>query len=132
MSPHEIAEQLRALDWSAMSAQHQLAVSAAAETLTPLSNVVRLPVKQATRWTTIKYLDGSMLATSHDFGVTGAWSWIVDTVAHEHGIRVDGGEEEDRIGSLEGTEDQFDGDDLVMIDGLPVYRIEHTSAPFSK
>jgi hypothetical protein len=121
MTPADIAEQLRALDWSATSAQHQLAVSAAAETLAPPSNVIPLPVKQKTRWTVIKLLDGELVHSSHDFGVTGAWNWIVDTVTAEHGC------DEDAVGSLEGTEGAYDGDDLVTIDGLPVYRIEHYS-----
>lgn len=90
------------------------------------SNVVALPVKPRTSWTVLKHLDGRRWASGSGFSAGGAWSWILETVAHEHGVS------EDQIGNVEGTEDQFDGDDLVTVDGLSVYRIEHTCTPFSK
>lgn len=151
MTPDEIATSL-----DVASLTHQIAMSAAVQELltlpagdpraaalkiamgtaygrmatipAPRSNVIPLPVKQATRWTVIKTLDGAHWASSHDFGVTGAWSWIVDTVAAE--LEMSETEADERIASLEGSEDQFDGDDLVTVDGLPVYRIEHTRTPF--
>lgn len=122
MSPADIAQRIAALDWSATSLQHQLAVTAAVETLKGFepSNVVALPVRPRTYWTTICQLDGREWATSSHFGPSGAWSWIVETVAHEHGVS------EDQVGCAESGEDQpYDCDDLVTIDGLPVYRIRH-------
>ncbi len=143
MSPAELAQRIAALDWSATSLQHQLAVSAAVETLkgfdtmtadtkeTVLSgvainqifqssqNVVALPVRPRTCRTTLHQLDGRAWATSSHFGPDGAWGWIVETVAHEHGAS------ENAIHCAES--DDYDGDDLVTIDGLPVYRIRHLS-----
>jgi hypothetical protein len=83
------------------------------------SRVTSLPVKPRTSWTTLKHLNGRRWATSSGFGPGGAWSWILETVAHEHGVS------EDQIGNREGVEDEFEGDDLVTIDGVPVYRIDH-------
>lgn len=120
MTPQDIANRLKALDWSGVPVEHQLAASAAAQALAP-SNVIPLPVKPRTCWTVIAQLDGRRWATGSHFGPEGAWGWIVDTVAHEHGCS------EDQIGNLEGDEDQYDGDDLVTIDGLPAYRIQHTA-----
>jgi hypothetical protein len=143
MSPAEIVERIAALDWSATSLQHQLAVGAAVETLKGMesvmtesvpievlsgvainqiyqnSNVIALPVRPRTCWTTICHLDGREWARSSHFGPEGAWGWIVESVAAEHGVS------EDQVGSLEGSEESYDGDDLVTIDGLPVYRIQH-------
>lgn len=125
MTPLELAAHLTALDWSGTSSTHQLAVSAAAETLRDMivfapeiSNVVKLPVRQRTCWTTLHHLDGRAWASSSHFGPEGAWSWIVDTVAHEHGVN------EDAVGCLE-SGDEYDHDDLVTVDGLPVYRVRH-------
>jgi len=132
MNPSELATALKRLDWSATSLQHQLAVSCAVETLkgtapmTPTqaeldrafpSNVTPFPTR--TRWTTLHQLDGRPWATSAHFGPEGAWGWIVETVAHEWSVS------EDAVGSLEGVEDVYDGDDLVTIDGLPAYRLRH-------
>jgi hypothetical protein len=138
MIPADLAQRIAALDWSACSLQHQLAVTAAVETLKGFepvtiperpsgrmtacvpSNVVPLPVYPRTCWTTLHQLDGRPWATSSHFGPGGAWNWIVETVAHEHGIS------EDAIHCAESGEDQpYDCDDLVTIDGLPVYRIRH-------
>lgn len=135
MSPADLAQRIAALDWSATSLQHQLAITAAVETLKgiemlnpdPLvtfapepSNVISLPVKPRTCWTTLCRLDGRPWATSSHFGPEGAWSWILETVAHEHGCG------EDDVHCAESGEDQpYDCDDLVTIDGLPVYRIRH-------
>ena len=84
------------------------------------SNVIALPVRPRTCWTTLHQLDGRPWATSSHFGPGGAWEWIVETVAHEHGVN------EDQVGCAESGEDQpYDCDDLVTIDGLPVYRIGH-------
>lgn len=147
MTPTDIAQRLAALDWSATSAQHQLAVSAAVETLREVpvaavdalkahklamrgapslcapvdSNIVALPVKPRARWTTLFHLDGRQWATSTDFGPTGAWAWVVETVAAEHDVS------EDQVSSLEGDESQYDGDDLVTVDGVPVYRLRHVA-----
>lgn len=82
------------------------------------SNVIPLPVRQRTCWTTLHQLDGRPWATSSHFGPSGAWAWIVESVAHEHGCG------EDQIGCLESGE-EYDCDDLVTVDGLPVYRIQH-------
>jgi hypothetical protein len=89
-------------------------------------NVVTLPVKPRTSWTVLRHLDGRRWACSSGFGPGGAWSWIVESVMAEHGVN------EDAIGNREGVEDQYDGDDLVTVDGEPVYRIEHTVSPFEK
>lgn len=144
MSPADLAQRLAALDWSATSLQHQLAVSAACATLKgfePMttmlrdsellrsnprflvpdtdapSNVTVLPVQKRTCWTTLCHLDGREWARSSHFGPGGAWNWVLETVAHEHSVS------EDQIGGIEGD----DGCDLVTVDGLPVYRIEHVS-----
>lgn len=119
MTPTEIAEHLSRLDWSATSSTHQLAVSAAAESLREPTNIVRLPVRPRTCWTTLCHLDGRRWASSSGFGPEGAWSWIVDTVAHEHGVT------DDQIGGLEDLDGIYDHDDLVTVDGLPVYRVQH-------
>jgi hypothetical protein len=121
MNPAELAKRVAALDWSATSLQHQLAVCAAVETLKGLevmqTNVVTLPARSRTRWTQICQLDGREWASTID----GAWGWIVETIAAEHCVH------EDRIGSLESGEDApYDCDDLVTIDGLPAYRIQHS------
>lgn len=145
MSPADLAQRIAALDWSTTSLQHQLAVSAALEALKgfePMTtleavqgvairqngetidaaNVYVLPVRQRTCWTTLHHLDGREWATSSHFGPGGAWSWILESVAHEHSVS------EDQIGCAESGEDQpYDCDDLVTIDGLPVYRIRHIS-----
>lgn len=160
MSPAELAHRIAALDWSATSLQHQLAMSCAVEALrgadaptatagppsvppgTPdpltaaelaigaayrldgkaveVSNVVALPVRPRTCWTTLHQLDGRAWATSSHFGAGGAWAWIVETVATEWSV------EEDAVHCTESdSEGIYDGDDLVTIDGLPVYRIRH-------
>lgn len=168
MSPADLALRIAALDWSETSLQHQLAVTAAVETLKSLTgkaepmtlleaisgiafrkinadgscetvdaaevlsgvainqiyqasrNVVALPVRPRTCWTTLCQLDGRPWATSSHFGPEGAWGWIVESVMHEHGVS------EDQVGCAESGEDQpYDCDDLVTIDGLPVYRIQH-------
>jgi hypothetical protein len=129
MSPADLAQRIAALDWSATSLQHQLAISAAILTLSQgnasmpapaPSNVIALPVRQRTCWTTLHHLDGREWATSSHFGPGGAWAWIVESVAHEHSVS------DDQIGCAESGDDQpYDGDDLVTIDGLPVYRIRH-------
>ncbi len=136
MTPADVAQRIAALDWSGVPVEHQLAVSAALETLKGLepmqpdpivtfapevSNVITLPVKPRTCWTTLCHLDGREWARASHFGPQGAWSWIVEAVAAEHGVA------EDSVGNLEGTENQYDGDDLVTVDGLPVYRIQHLS-----
>lgn len=83
------------------------------------SNVHRLPPPAArTRWTTICHLDGREWARSSHFGPSGAWDWIVESVQEEWGVRAD------QVGSLEGVEDQWDGNDVVTIDGVPSYRIQ--------
>jgi hypothetical protein len=145
LSPAELAQRIAALDWSGLPLQHQLAVSAAVETLKgiPMTtteaaigvairqngevidaremfNVVPLPVRPRTCWTTLHQLDGRPWATSSHFGPGGAWEWIVETVAHEHGVS------EDQVGCAESDETQpYDCDDLVTVDGLPVYRVQH-------
>lgn len=126
MTPADLAQRIAALDWSGMSLQHQLAVTAAVETLKTLespvqtaSNVIALPVRPRTRWTTLFQLDGRQWASSTHFAPGGAWGWVVETVAHEHDVS------EDQVSSLEGSEDQYDGDDLVTVDGIPVYRLRH-------
>lgn len=157
MQSTDLAQRLAALDWSATSLEHQLAVSAAVETLGgapmpvpyphqvgspyfdgaeafechqtfPLpasvmqclhptaSNVVALPVAPRTRWTRLYDLKGNLWASSCHFGAEGAWGWVLETVAAEHGVS------EDQISSLEGLDD-----DLVTIDGLPVYRLRHVA-----
>lgn len=139
MTPLDLAQRIAALDWSATSLQHQLAVSAAILTLTqgnapmpspaPQStlddllavrpcNVTVLPIKARTCWTTLHHLDGRPWATSSHFGPGGAWAWIVESVREEHACS------EDAVGCLESGE-EYDGDDLVTVDGLPVYRIRH-------
>lgn len=81
-----------------------------------MTNVVTLPVRKRTAWTTIRYLcDGRRLATSSGFGAYGSWNWILDTLAHEHNI------DEDLIGCVEDD----GGDDIVTIAGEPTYRIEY-------
>lgn len=117
MTPTDLANHLRSLDLSDYPLTHQLAISAAVETL----RVVPLPVRPRTSWTVLKNLEGRRVFASSGFSAGGAWSWVLDTVAHEHGVH------EDRIGSIEDTEEQYDGDDLVTVDGLPVYRIDHFS-----
>jgi hypothetical protein len=141
MKPAEAVAKLAALNWSGVPAEHQLAVSAALETLKGLAlppavhfqvvgrakrelqaierhNVIALPV---TRWTRLYNLDGSLWLSSCHFGPEGAWGWVLESVAHEHGV------DEDQISSLEGDDSQYDGDDLVTIDGVPAYRLRHTS-----
>jgi hypothetical protein len=128
VSPADLAQRIAALDWSATSLQHQLAVTAAVATLNALephapqveSNVVALPVRPRTRWTTLYHMDGRKWATSSHFGPEGAWNWVVETVAHEWGVT------EDQVSSLEGSEDQYDNDDVVTIDGIPTYRLRHS------
>lgn len=120
MTPAEAAATLAALNWSSVPHEHQIAVSGALETLktlAPPSNVIPLPVRPRTKWTKICQLDGREWASSTHFEPGGAWDWIVETVMHEQGVS------EERVSSLEGSEDQFDGDDIVTVDGLPVYRI---------
>lgn len=120
MSPAEAANMLAALNWSGVPLGHQMAVSAALETLR--GNVIPLPARPRTRWTSICHLHGGKWATSSGFGPDGAWGWILETVAHELGVS------EDQIGCAESGEDQpYDCDDLVTVDGLPVYRIRHFS-----
>lgn len=122
MTPADIAQRLTALDWSNTSLQHQLAVGAAIETLRAPSNVVTLPVKPRTCWTSLHHLDGRRWTSSSGFGPGQAWQWIVETVAAEHGVS------EDQITGAESDETQpFDCDDLVCIDGVPVYRIRHST-----
>lgn len=129
MSPADLAQRIAALDWSATSLQHQLAVTAAVETLKGIEpmtpcNVVVLPVQKRTCWTVLCQMDGREWARSSHFGPGGAWNWILETVAHEHSVS------EDQIGGLESGEDEpYDCNDLVTIDGLPVYRIIHVSTP---
>lgn len=121
----DIAQRLRALDWSGVPVEHQLAASAAAAHLAsdaefqaeldrykPADNVVTLPVRRKSRWTSIVSLDGHAWLASTHFGPSGAWGWIVESVAAELGC------DEDAVGSLES-----DDGDLVTVDGLPVYRI---------
>lgn len=120
MSPADLAQRIAALDWSATSLQHQLAISAAVETLSGKAlptNIVTLPVKPRTCWTTLYHLDGRKWASSSHFGPNGAWSWIVETVAAEHGCA------EDAVHCAESND--YNGDDLVTVDGLPLYRIQH-------
>lgn len=134
MNPADLAQRIAALDWSGTSLQHQLAVTAAVETLrraaTPPAavpepcNVLVLPVRQRTCWTTICHLDGRPWSTSSHFGPGGAWNWIVESVAQEHSCG------EDAVGCIESdAEGPYDGDDLVTIDGLPVYRVQHKAQP---
>lgn len=83
------------------------------------NNVVSLPV---TRWTRLYHLDGTLWASASHFGPEGAWGWVLETVAAVHGVS------EDQISSGESDETQpYDCDDLVTVDGLPVYRVRHTS-----
>jgi hypothetical protein len=151
----ELAQRLAALDLTGASLQHRLAVSAAVETLKALAepdprklaknsaygrmapsdaprwdackpaefkNVVALPVPPRTRWTRLYDLKGNLCASSCHFGAEGAWGWVLETVAHECGVS------EDQISSLESDETQpYDCDDLVTVDGLPVYRLRHTA-----
>lgn len=127
MSPAELAQRLAALDWTATTLQHQLAVGAAVETLKSIThgvdpmphatNVIALPVRPRTCWTTLCHLDGREWARSSHFGPGGAWNWIVESVAHEHGVS------EDQIGGQEGE----DGEDFVTVDGLRLYQICHVS-----
>lgn len=162
MNPAQAAKMLADLNWSGMPTAHQIAVSAALETLKAIpvtacdaemfkpgefktrvvvpvsaevfaglggvivtdtpSNVAVLPVKPRTCWTSLHHLDGRRWASSSHFGPGGAWNWILDTVMAEHGVA------EDQIGSAESDETQpYDCDDLVTIDGLPVYRISHSA-----
>lgn len=140
MSPADLAQRIAALDWSGTSLQHQLAVSAAILTLSHPSgnfvtalevtfgappepcNILVLPVRQRTCWTTICHMDGRTWSTSSHFGPGGAWNWIVESVAHEHNVS------ESAVGCIESdAEGPYDGDDLVTIDGMPVYRIQHVS-----
>ena len=114
MTPADIAKSLTSLDWSGIPVEHQLAASAAADALAS-SNVVPLPVRRKTRWTSIVTMDGHKWLTSTHFGPGGAWGWIVESVAAELGC------DEDAVGSLECVDG---GDDLVTVDGLPVYRIQ--------
>jgi hypothetical protein len=123
MNLKDLASRIAALDWSGTSLQHQLGVAAAVETIMGFggaapSNVVALPVRPRTCWTTLCHLDGREWARSSHFGPEGAWGWIVDTVTHEHGCNSDD------IHCAES--DEYDGDDLVTVDGLPMYRIQHT------
>jgi hypothetical protein len=147
MKPAEAAKMLADLNWSGVPTTHQVAVSAALETLKSLTepdprklakntaygnsnerfrpaefkNVVALPVAPRTRWTRLYNLDGSLWLSSCHFGPEGAWGWVLESVAHEHGV------DEDQISSLEGDDSQYDGDDLVTVDGVPAYRLRHTS-----
>lgn len=127
MTPSELLRRLRALDWSGVPLPHQLAVSATYETLKatqPMSansNVTTLPVR--TRWVSLCNIEtGARVATSSHFGPSGAWEWIAESVAAE--LAVD----EDAVGCMEDPEGEGD---FVTVDGLPVYRIEHWSAPSS-
>jgi hypothetical protein len=167
MNPADLANRIAALDWSATSLEHQLAVGAAvaslkgfepmtafeaasgvavrktyadgtSEALSAIAlfgatvspadlaqrinahNVVQLPVRKRTCWTTLHQLDGRAWSTSSHFGPRGAWNWILEAVALEHNVS------EDQIGCIESDETQpYNCDDLVTIDGLPVYRISH-------
>jgi hypothetical protein len=148
MKPAEAAKMLADLNWSGMPTPHQIAVSAALETLKGLTepdprklamssaygnsnerfkpaefqNVVALPVPPRTRWTRLYHLDGRIWSSASHFGPEGAWGWVLETVAHEHGVS------EDQISSAESDETQpYDCDDLVLIDGLPVYRLRHVA-----
>lgn len=124
MSPGELASRIAALDWSGASLQHQLAVCAAVETLKQLEPLVQIasnvvPIRTLTRWTVICNLVGVPWMKSCHFGPEGAWGWIVESVAHE--LECD----EEQIGCLESdAEGPYNGDDLVTVDGLPVYRIQ--------
>jgi hypothetical protein len=156
MNPAEAAAKLAALNWSGVPTEHQIAVSAALETLKEIAmpsapryeqmvgrikrepkgvamvldfetapiarhNVVALPLAPRTRWTRLYNLDGSLWLSSCHFGPEGAWGWVLESVAHEHGV------DEDQIASLEGDDSQYDGDDLVTIDGVPAYRLRHVA-----
>lgn len=128
MQTADLAQRLAALDLSGTSLEHRLTISAAVETLKvlaepPRSNVVALPLaRPRTRWTTLCHMDGREWASSCHFGAEGAWGWVLETVAAEHGVS------EDAISSAESDETQpYDCDDLVTVDGLPVYRLRHTS-----
>jgi hypothetical protein len=146
MNAHDLAERITALDWSACSLQHQLAVSAAVETLRgeplyvqvvgrakrnlpepvfvpSLDNVIAHPALARTHRTVALVT----LDTNHTFASAGfsggcagdSWEWIVSTVAAELGCHVD------QVGCVEGSEDGAQGTgDFVTVDGLPVYLIE--------
>lgn len=143
MTHAEIAAALNRLDWSATSAQHQLAVSAAVETLKPLYAkaverigakdaaelmaafpVIPFPVKPRTCWTVLCHLDGGRWCCGSHFDPQTAWQWIVEQVAKQHDC-VEGA-----IDCVASDDPLYEGDDLVTIDGLPVYRIQHTAQAF--
>lgn len=128
LNPADVADMLAKLNWSGVPHEHQIAVSAAMATLKglappqPKSNVVALPVKPRTCWTSICNLNGDRIWTSSHFGPEGAWGWIVESVAHEHSVS------EDQITGLEvdiDAEPDSKFRDLVCVDGVPVYGIEH-------
>lgn len=150
MQPSELAARLTSLDWSDTSLQHQLAISCVVETLraerrvrvlmtsaTPMDTndsrrffpipadtaphalpighnvvaLVRPGAAKHARTVTLLHLDGSTFRAA-DFapGLASApWNWIAKTVAAELGCEVEA------VGCAE--------NDLVTVDGLPVYRV---------
>lgn len=117
MTPAQIAIHLQALDWSATSLQHQLAVAAAISTLggppPRKSNIIPFPAPSRPTQVTLTRLDGSPFAqkrfTPH--GPEDAWSWVQEVVANETGCAPD------EVGCAEGQ----DGADLLTVQGFPAF-----------
>lgn len=131
MTNAELARRLSALDWSNTSLQHQLAISAAVDTLsgTPLpahhcgaarhvDNVIDLTEvfqrerTQRGRTVALTRLDGTPF-TSRAFtpGPADApWAWIAETVSKELGVAPEA------VGCVDPN--------WVTVDGLPVYCVD--------
>lgn len=139
MSPAELAQRIAALDWSGTSTEHQLAVSAAVETLKGLepmnaqqpvtiyTNVVALHRPKTMRHVTLLHLDGHPWHTAGFLpGDAGApWAWIVETVSREHECS------EEAVGCAEPDEDEGGGD-FVTIDGERAYRVKIGPYPITR
>jgi hypothetical protein len=136
MTHHALLAKIRALDWSRVPLEYQLAAALLIELIleketsvtqtlplapaTPAanSNVTPFPLPKRTCWTSICHLDGRRWATASHFGPSGAWEWIVESVCAEEGVGED---------QVDCREDPEGGDDFVTVAGKPVYRIEHWS-----
>jgi hypothetical protein len=114
MTPRELASRIAALDWSGTSLQHQLAVTAAVETIRAIEPPRLAVVSSSIRTVRLLHMDGRQWCTAGFIGPESAWSWIVETVAHELSCN------EDDVHCAESDEG-----DVVTVNGEPCYRVAH-------
>lgn len=119
MKPYELADQLAKLDWSTVSLQHRLALTAAINELrapglaipTPANDQGRVVILQTQHWVRLLSLDGAELAKAPFTDVADAWRWVTNTIATLWNALPD--------------QVHCAADDYGTIDGIPVCQIVH-------